>query len=284
MRSDPSSSLREQLIEALRARDMHVEPIGGMFNLSSGTGPRATKLNIDPSALVRRLEAEPEAAQRRLMAGYVSGVDLALSEPPRSQANQLSYEQIAGRMLPNLEVETFALGVSDALGVAPWSAPFVEDLIQVVYLDLDRGRRPLTLDQVERWGATDDRIYSAARSMLFHRTRDVELEAAEGAPGLWRVSRGDGHDAARCMVLPDVFYAELDESRFIFSIPSQDELLYAQPRPEEREEAIAALKLAAEAIHKRASYPLSLSALELLATRPMAARSARASLKIPAGA
>ncbi len=267
-----SSTHLDALIKALEAQRIAVEPIAGTLNLTRGKGLTASKANIDPAPLFTRLEeAEDEATTQRLLAGYVSGVSLTLMEPPNSKASAMSYEQIAGRMMPNIEVDTYILGVKAASGFEPWYVPFTDGLIQVVYLNLDRGMRPLTQDQVERWGATDDRIFSAARSMLFHKTRHALIEPVDEAhPDIKRVTMGDGYDAARGMVLTDVFFSELDEQRFRFAMPSQDVILFTELTKDEPER-LTDLKEAAKGLFNKTNYPISSDIYKLNSTRPMTA-------------
>lgn len=267
----------EALLEALRAEKFDTNLVAGTINVSRGVGRTASKANLDPRELFERLGGEADMSdlrQRQLLAGYVSGVALSLREPPNSRASSMSYEQLAGGMLSNIEVDTFALGVEAVHGVKPWSAPFAlaDGLIQVVYLSIDRGMRPLTLDQVERWGATDDRIYSAARSMLFHKTRDVTLDPFEGSAQVRHVRRGDGHDAARSMVLTDVFFSELDESSFHFAIPSQDHLLFTEITRDGSQAPLEELEALAAKTLKESKYPLSSNIYTINPiTRPMQA-------------
>lgn len=265
----------EALLEALRAEKLDADLVAGTINVTRGAGRTASKANLDPHDLFERLgkEADMNALrQRQLLAGYVSGVSLSLREPSNSRASSLSYEQLAGGMLSNIEIDTFSLGVEAVHGVAPWSAPFapVDGLIQVVYLSIDRGMRPLTLDQVERWGATDDRIYSAARSMLFHRTRDVTLDPVAQHDHVRRVHHGDGYDAARSMVLTDVFFSDLDESTFHFAIPSQNHLLFTQASPGDDPAKLDELSKLASSLLADAKYPLSSNIYTIAPTsRPM---------------
>lgn len=265
-------SILDALKTALEAQRIKVDVIGGLLNLARGSGLTMSKANIDPDTLIERLANvdDPQTSQR-LLAGYVSGVSLTLMEPPNSKANAMSYEQIAGRMMPNIEVDTYILGVKAACGHEPWHVLFSEGLIQVVYLNLDRGMRPLTQDQVERWGATDDRIFSAARSMLFHKTRHALIEPVDAEhPHVKRVTMGDGYDAARGMVLTDVFFYELNEQSFRFAMPSQNVILFTELANDEPER-IEDLKNATKDLFNQTDYPLSTEVYTLNETRPMTA-------------
>ena len=264
--------MRDALRKGLEARKIAVREQGGdRLELTYGQGLMAQKREIDLGPVLERLEGQGpgEVETRRLVVGYIQGVHEALSEPKKSRASQWSYELSAGKMMLSLQVETYVAGV---LAVRPeepvWHAPFVDDVVAVVVVELDRGLRPLSTDQVTRWGATDDRIFSAARSMLFHKTRDLPLGQMEGFPGVFRLSKGDGYDAARAFVAADAYYSEVDESKFEFAIPHQDALLFIQ-----QERHRESLRAAAQQEAMASECPLSFAALKLERTgRPPRAK------------
>ncbi len=263
----------QTLTEALESSRVSVTQIADTLNLSSGKGLTANKVNIDPLPLFERLDQESPldpTRMKQLIGGYVSGVVLSMGESKFSTADTVEYEEVAGGMLSNVEVDTFILGVEAVLGVKPWYEPFNEErgLIQVVYLSLNRGTRPLTQDLVERWGSTTDRIFSAARSMLFHRTRDAHLDRAKDAshPDIQQVSKGDGYDAARSLVLPDVFFIELNEPTFHFAMPSKDLLLFVDASDKDTEK-LQALHDLAKTKWSEADYPLDHAVYTLKTTQ-----------------
>lgn len=264
---------RDELIaaiaDALGEHRVSTERIGDTLNATLGKGLMASKANLDLAPVLEHLEGVAPEALPRQIAGFASGVRAVMLEPKRSKASQWTYEETAGRMLPNLEVDTFVLGAEAAGQETPWHARFSDELLLTVYIQLDRGLRLVTLPQMERWGATDDRIYSAARSMLFHRTRDAQLAPHEDLAHVRRVRVGDGYDAVRSIVLTDVFFADLDESSFRFSAPHQDLLLYVQGDDEER---LAQLREATRRAFEGADYPLSDAIYSLEAGRPITAR------------
>ena len=100
--------------------------------------------------------------------------------------------------------------------------------------------------------------------MLFHKTRDVRLRQDDPAPGVHTVKLGDGHDAARSIVLTEVFFSELDEGTFRFSTPNQDLLYYVQALDEKTLEALAQ---ATREAYEASDYPLSSELFELAPTR-----------------
>ena len=265
-------SAREHLIDAitqtLTARKLDVERIGDTLNVKDGPGRLASKVNVDLGGIIERLGQRPEQEHARQLAGFVSGVRAVLAEPARSKAAQWTYEQTAGRIAPTVEVDTFVLGVQATGLGTPWHVVFGEDLVLVILISLDRGWRPLMREQLERWEVSDDRVYSAARSMLYHKTREVQLRAHEGAEGVFVAKVGDGYDAARGIVLTEVFFSDLSESTFRFGIPHQDTFFYVQSLDEQ---TLASLRRATREAYEEADYPLSASIFELAGTRPMTA-------------
>ena len=259
----------EAISDALVARRLEVERIGDTLNVKDGPGRFASKANLDLEPILSALGEANETNHRRMIAGFVNGVKTVLAEPPRSKASEWTYQQTAGRVMPNLEVDTYLMGAKAAGSEEPWHVRFSEDLLLVITIELDRGYRPLTQAQVEAWGTTSDRIYSAARSMLFHKTRDVRLRQDDPAPGVHTVKLGDGHDAARSIVLTEVFFSELDEGTFRFSTPNQDLLYYVQALDEKTLEALAQ---ATREAYEASDYPLSSELFELAPTRPASAK------------
>lgn len=262
-------SARETHIEAITAALRHnkitIERIGDTLNAKKGMGRMATRANLDLEEILARLEGSDEADRAHHVAAFTSGALAVLSEPAYSRAHEWTYEQTAGRMMLNIEGAAFAAGVRAASTDEPWFEPLDHELIVVTYIELDRGYRVITQAQVEAWGATSDRIFSAGRSMLYHKSREVRLVALDGATQVTKVSRGDGYDSARALVLPEVFYIEIDEPKFRFAIPHQDLLLYIQS---EDDEALEALEAAATAAWSAADYPLSRSIYSLEPGRP----------------
>jgi hypothetical protein len=250
---------REALIEAVSARlvagRVEVARVADTLNVKFGVGLVAHKANIDPSTLLERLAGEPEQGHARLIAGFVSGVKAVLGEPINSKAASWEFRQAAARLMPGIEVDTFVLG-AQAAGEDPWVIELGEGLVQAFFLELDRGSRVVSRAQVAGWGTTRDRMEVAARSMLFHKTREIaQREPVSEHPGVWKIRVGDGWDASRGVVIPDMYFSEIDEPRYRFATPHQDLVLYTQE--DGTGAPSAALALAAEAAYAEAAYPLT---------------------------
>lgn len=269
---EESNTLRDAVIESLRAQRLSVEVVetdaGPRLEVTQGRGLVARRVSLDIGPLQSWLDRRPERQVPRYLAGYASGVKGVLLEPARSKASDWAFNESAGRLLPNIEVDSFGLGVVAATGGdSPFALPFHDDLVVAYYIQLDMGMRVLTRRQVEAWGATEDRVVTAARSMLFHRTRDVLRGPVEAHPTVQRISVGDSYDAARSLVLADAFFAEIGASHR-FSIPSQDELLLVESADEAQ---LDALKAATHEAYSASDYPLTTAIFAFEKGRPVAA-------------
>lgn len=250
---------REALIEAvserLVAEKVEVSRVADTLNVKFGQGLIAHKANVDVSALLERLRDVDAADHARQIAGFVSGVKAVLSEPLNSKAGGWEFRQAAARLMPNIEVETFVLG-AQAAGEDPWTIELGGGLVQAFFLELDRGMRVVTRAQVAAWGTTRDRMEVAARSMLFHRTREVaQRELVPGFAGVLQVRVGDGWDSARGAVLPDLFFTEIDEAKYRFALPHHDLLLFTEEDGSGARSA--ALREAARAAYGAAAAPIT---------------------------
>lgn len=92
--------------------------------------------------------------------------------------------------------------------------------------------------QATRWGATPERVESAARSALYAR--------AEIPHDQHRVATGDGYDASRAMIASDLFYHLATADGLPLAVPSRDLLLVGP----------AATPEATAAAFAEARYPL----------------------------
>ncbi len=237
----------DELQTTLNARKLNVERVNQTFNTSQGKGVMA---NIDPSALAGVMP-DDEAARSRHLQAYAAGVKHVLLEHSRSTADQWSFVDTAGRLLPVIMPSPYLLGVEAAAGHPPWTQPFVDDLHFAYLIRLDRGLRVLTTNQTQRWGVSDDRISSAARSLLFHRTRDLSFQPLEDSLPVHRLKGGDGHDAARCQVVADAFYTRVD-SDFRFALPSPNHFLCVF-----QSSSTPSLQKACDSVYVSADIPLT---------------------------
>lgn len=255
----------ESLEARLADRRLEVDRVENMLNVKAGSGVIAAKANLDPAPLWAVLEESEPSGYERLIEGYVSGVKHVLLEPKRSKASEWDYVESAGRLLPNVEVHTFRLGAQAAAGELPWTLDFHEDLVIAYLLDLDMGMRVLTESQVEGWSASIERVTAAARSLLFHKSRNLTPEKLEGFDGVEKINAGDSYDAMRSIVVADVYFSDFDDS-YRFSMPTQDALLFTRGHQDAQLEQ---LRAATDAHFDDATYPLSRSIYGFEVGRPV---------------
>lgn len=176
---------------------------------------------------------------------------MVLQEAPKSRASTWTFNQAAGRIFPIVETAAFGIGVRAASGSSAFTLPLYDDLNFAFIIESDRGWRCLTSTQAEAWGVASDRIRAAARSMLYHRTRDLPWRPVD--EHVFQIQKGDGFDAARCMVFEDVFFSDVGP-HFRFGIPDPDTLLFVRgDSPAE----LDALKTAVDKLYASATAPLS---------------------------
>lgn len=96
--------------------------------------------------------------------------------------------------------------------------------------------------RVKTWDAGEDTMHSIARSNLYHRA-EVDYRAAE-------VALGDGYDAARVILIDDVFYDRVGAGGCEVAVPGRDLLVVGRPGERLEREVIAQA-------YQKARYPLS---------------------------
>ncbi len=247
-----NQSALPELEDALRKRRLDVERVEDTFNVSQGTGIMAHKAHIDPRPFLDELCDTP-LERRRQIEAYVSGIKYVLLEPSRSSADEWDFVESAGRLVPELQSSTFGAGVRASADENAWTIDFVDDLEIAYIIKLDRGMRVLTAPQVERWDVSPDRITSASRSLLFHKTRNLDFKPFTAFDDVRRLHSGDGHDATRCLVIADAFYSDISP-QFRFSLPSPDHFLCVF---DSDPSSLQQLRQATQRVYKKADYPLS---------------------------
>lgn len=256
-----------ELKETLRELGLKVDEVAGTLNITQGTGILASKTNLDPLPFLESLPEE-RASRRREFLGYSRGVKHVLLEPKRSDASTWSFVESAGSILPSLELGSFAKGAEAAAGTAPFTLPFRDGVILAYLMRLSRGVRVLTAQQVQDWGVAKDRITAGARSLLFHRTRELHFRPFEGSKKVSTLKAGDGHDAARYLVVADAFYSEVD-SRFHFAIPSSEVFLCVFQNDKD---SLEELRRAALSVYETTDSPLSLGIYSFDGSTPVPVR------------
>lgn len=259
-----------RLIDQLQNYRLDVSRVADTLNVSHGTGLMSHKANLDLTTLFKRLENTPEAQQNRLIAGYASGVLHVLLEPARSRARDWTFIESTGGITPNIEVDTFALGAEAASGepafVLPLSDAPDNDLVIAYIIHLNRGLRVLSIPQKTDWAVSQDRITSAARSLLFHKTREAKPKPFDPEfPAVMAIETGDGYDAARCLVFADAFYHDVTPA-CRFAMPTQNAFLFTLTcTPDDLEQ----LQQATQKAFSEATYPLSTQLYQFVSSKPV---------------
>lgn len=191
-------------------------------------------------------------ASRADCIAYAAGVKAALARPLLTAVADWSFTEVAGRLVPTVERAAYREGFLDGGGGVPWEQPFADrsELRVHYYVELDQGHQLLTHAQVAAWGVTDDRIMSAARSLLYHKTMQGGVERHPSGADWYRL--GDGYDAARALTLPDLDYART-RAGVACAAPSAYDLLVVDLEGIDRESFGATV---AE-LFERSDYPLS---------------------------
>ena len=260
------NEVMDEIEAALTARRLNVERVEDTFNVSKGKGISAHKAHVDPRPLIEELPDDGDK-RRRSIAGFARGVQHVLLEPSRSSAGEWDFVESAGGLMPSVEVPAFGLGVEAAAGKPAWLKDFPGDLVVSYFIKLDRGLRVLTEPQVDRWGVSSDRITAGARSILFHNTRNLDFQPVDDSEPVHRLRAGDGYDAARCFVVADAFYSDIDDG-FRFAMPSPDHFLCVF---DDTEEALGQLSQAARSVYEESDEPLTTQLYRFETSKPVLA-------------
>lgn len=218
------SELRARLEQA----GLQVESIAANeWKVSRGGDPFKATALLHPETLTESIVDVSRDERSTFTAAVVRGVLEVLYEPDDSEGDQWTFDRAAGSILPTLERPGFLVGASDAADGDVWHEEFEDDLSLTYRLLLDDGKRVLTADQVDDWGVSPDRVSSAARSLLFHRSRDTSPRRVDDTDSVETFDIDDGHDAARLIVLEDLMFGEFDDSSRI-AVPTPDTLLFVR--------------------------------------------------------
>jgi uncharacterized protein YtpQ (UPF0354 family) len=262
---DDRDALIDDIAERCRATSLDVEREGDTIHLSRGRGGGESSASIDPTDFVDDWLEADDRNRDRALAGYVSGLRHALLEPADSDADTWDFSESAGRLLMRIETESFESGAEAAAGEAPWTQPFHGDLRLVFLMELDMGMRVLDETQFDHWGVTPDRVVEGARSMLYHKADQTAPMPLEDYEGVEQLRVGDGCDAARALVLDELFFGEWDDTSRI-ALPGSDELLFVRSGDDA---TVAALKEATAEFYDEAKCPLTTSLFRFEKRKPV---------------
>ncbi|MCB9734332.1 MAG: hypothetical protein H6745_17205 [Deltaproteobacteria bacterium] len=169
----------------------------------------------------------PEAEEAELLA--VAAAFEAAVKYPGVLAPGESLREGAASLLPKVERARFARAYDAVAGAARGTSGaedegwrlFTRDFgagLVVCYVQDEGWRfRYLTRARITAWDASPDTIHSVARSNLYHK-QALDWRARE-------VAHGDGYDAARAVLVDDVFYDRHGEGGVEIALPGRDQLL-----------------------------------------------------------
>lgn len=166
------------------------------------------------------------AIEAELLA-VAAGIDAAIKAPGRLVENE-TLRDGTQHVLAKIERARFAdayNAVIDGAGGDPSKyllyQPFGANLITTYVEDQGWKFVHLIRGRYEAWKTTPGTIHSVARSNLYHREA-VDHTARE-------VMFGDGYDAARAILIDDVFYDRIGPEGAEIAVPGRDLLMIAAP-------------------------------------------------------
>lgn len=165
-------------------------------------------------------DLDPVAERGELMA-VAAAVEAAVKYPGKRPPGE-DFRTGAAALLPKIERRRFALAY-DAVRPAEDERLLWRDMgggLAACYVE-DQGWRfqYMVRGRFAGWDTTLETVHSGARSNLYHRAA-LDWQARE-------VALGDGYDAARAVLLDDVFYDRHGPDGIVFAVPSRDLLLVA---------------------------------------------------------
>ncbi|MCB9730866.1 MAG: hypothetical protein H6744_14675 [Deltaproteobacteria bacterium] len=183
-----------------------------------------------------------EAARGDVMA-VAAGIEAAIKYPGRTADEDFATG--ATTLLPKIEHRRFVEAYAAVLTGrgAPESEQllyrdFGADLVVVYVRDEGWKFSHITRGQFERWDVSPGTVDAGARSHLYHR---AELDWNDPL-----VALGDGYDAARAVIVGDVFYHLGQDGAVAVGIPDRDHLVVGP----------AADASAIGELHAAARYPI----------------------------
>lgn len=234
------------------------------WQVSRGGDPFEATGAFDLDRLLEQISSVPTDDQGPFVGAVVRGIAEVLYEPDNSDAAQWEFDRAAGAILPTLERPGFEIGASAVSGEDIRREPFEADLFITYRILLDAGKRVLTTGQFEGWKASADRVSSAARSLLFHRSRDADPTPLSEDGPVEQFAMDDGHDAARLTVIEDLMFGEFDSSSRL-AIPTADSLFFVRNGDEE---SVRTLRSACNQQYEASDHPLTRRLFQFRRSKP----------------
>ncbi len=249
----------EEFVAALGAAEVRAQALlSGSVQARVVSGPRGQVVELPPAAVDELLSSYEGPESRRIaLTSFARGVAAALAEPTNSTGAEESFASAAATLTPSLEGPLFASGAFAAGADTPFLVPFAEGVAVAYQFELDLGVRLIRESQVALWGVHPNRIEKAALSILFHRSWGAETTPVEDGSVIERYGLGDGNDAARALVLDNLFFSRCRDG-LTFAAPASDALLIADGVTPQIVEAVGN---AAERLSAASDCPLPVSVM-----------------------
>ncbi len=103
------------------------------------------------------------------------------------------------------------------------ATPWTDDISVVYAADLPTHWQFIEEPILNQWGVGPSELHDLAVRNLVKRTRQMEATVIPGNPPFTMYSSGDGFDAARALILPEL---EPDAEAFTLGVPTRNQLLY----------------------------------------------------------
>lgn len=194
------------------------------------------------------LEGVETACEAAELMAVAAAFEAAVKAPGRRVPGE-SFRQGAAALLPKVERRRFAAAYdavvagrgADESERLLWQ-PFGDELIAAYVEDEGWKFSYLTRGRFVAWDTTLGAVHAGARSNLYHRAA-LDWRARE-------VALGDGYDAARAVLMDDVFYDRCASGGIELAVPGRDLLLVAAAG-----QALDPLRVAAA--YAEAAYPIA---------------------------
>ncbi len=209
-----------------------LEPLGARLvdfsesdvSVEAGLGMRKRRVDVPTDELTAWIEQSPDALRLGAVS-FFRGIAAVVLAPRRGRREQtMGFREAAARMVPSLEGPLFEAGAIAAGAEGPFVTAAFAELNLAYWIELDNGRTPVTHAELERWGVSSDHAQKAALSLAFHRVHEAPPLRETEITGAKRLHYGDGCDAARALLLEQLFFPG-KRSSLLFAVPDSETLL-----------------------------------------------------------
>lgn len=187
-------------------------------SVETGLGGQKRRLDAPLGALSDWLDHNVEDS-RRGSVSFFRGIAAVLLAPRLTRREStMPFPEAAAKIRPSLEGPLFAAGALAAGSATPFGGSPFGDFFVAHFVDHDRGS--VLIDEQKRatWQVSVEHLEKAALSLVYHQTYDHEPIALAGVPEATYFAFGDGADAARSLLLNDLFYGRCRKG-LLFGVP-----------------------------------------------------------------